>query len=209
MDLSVIYDTEEALEADAKRLEELGRHLEETYKGKLVTPQAISDCLTEAQELYEKAGLLGSYGELAVSVDYYDVKNQERNERIGMLLSEVFSRISFIESEILMQDETVLKEAAALEEGNGSYLRELLRKKKHQLTPETERVLAALSPVFNAPYQIYDMAKLADMKFDSFEAEGEEFPLGYSLFEDSYEYEPRTEVRRDSIPGFFRENPPV
>ncbi|SDF77642.1 oligoendopeptidase F [Marvinbryantia formatexigens] len=201
-DLSVIYDTEEALEADAKRLEELGRHLEETYKGKLVTPQAISDCLTEAQELYEKAGLLGSYGELAVSVDYYDVKNQERNERIGMLLSEVFSRISFIESEILMQDETVLKEAAALEEGNGSYLRELLRKKKHQLTPETERVLAALSPVFNAPYQIYDMAKLADMKFDSFEAEGEEFPLGYSLFEDSYEYEPRTEVRRTAFRAF-------
>lgn len=201
-DLSAIYDTEEALEADAERVEALSRHLEETYKGKLTAPQAISDCLTETQELYEKAGLLENYGYLAVSVDYYDAKNQERNEKINMLLSKVFSRISFIESEILMQGEDVLEEAIALGAGNACYLRSLLRKKQHQLTPETEQVLAALGPVFNAPYQIYDMAKLADMRFDSFKADGEEFPLGYSLFEDSYEYDPRTEVRRAAFKAF-------
>lgn len=201
-DLSAIYDTEAALEADAKRVEALSCHLEEAYKGKLFTPQAISSCLTEAQELYEKADLLGTYSYLAVSVDYYDAKNQERNERINMLLSEVFSRISFIESEILMQEEDVLQEAIALGAGNGCYLRGLLRKKQHQLTPETERVLAALGPLFHAPSQIYDMAKLADMRFDSFHVNGEEFPLGYSLFEDSYEYDPRTEVRRAAFKAF-------
>ncbi len=201
-DLSAIYSTEAALEADADRIEVLSCHLEEAYKGKLITPQAISSCLTEAQELYERADLLGSYCYLAVSVDYYDTGNQKRNEKVGMLLSEVFSRISFIESEILMQEDDVLEEAIALGGGNGCYLRNLLRKKQHRLTPETERVLTALTPVFDAPSQIYDMAKLADMRFDSFEADGEKFPLGYSLFEDSYEYDPRTEVRRTAFKAF-------
>lgn len=201
-DLSAIYDTETALEADKKRVDELGRLLEEKYKGKLTDAQAISACLTEAQELYEKVGLLANYAELAVSVDYYDAHNQALGERINTLVAEVFSRISFIESEILMQDECTIGEAIALGKGSACYLRGLLRKKPHQLAPETERVLAAMRPVFGAPYQTYNMAKLADMRFDPFKVGGEEFPLGYSLFEDAYEYEPRTEVRRAAFRAF-------
>lgn len=101
-DLSAIYDTETALEADKKRVDELGRLLEEKYKGKLTDAQAISACLTETQELYEKAGLLANYAELAVSVDYYDAHNQALSESINTLIAEVLSRISFIESEILI-----------------------------------------------------------------------------------------------------------
>lgn len=201
-DLSAIYDTETALEADKKRVDELGRLLEEKYKGKLTDAQAISACLTETQELYEKAGLLANYAELAVSVDYYDAHNQALSESINTLIAEVFSRISFIESEILMQDERTIGEAIALGKGNACYLRGLLRKKPHQLAPETERVLAALQPVFGAPYQTYNMAKLADMRFDPFRVGDEEFPLGYSLFEDAYEYDPRTEVRRAAFRAF-------
>lgn len=201
-DLSAIYDTETALEADKKRVDELGRLLEEKYKGKLTDAQAISACLTETQELYEKAGLLANYAELAVSVDYYDAHNQALSESINTLIAEVFSRISFIESEILMQDERTIGEAIALGKGNACYLRGLLRKKPHQLAPETERVLAALQPVFGAPYQTYNMAKLADMRFDPFRVGDEEFPLGYSLFEDAYEYDPRAEVRRAAFRAF-------
>lgn len=201
-DLSAIYDTETALEADKKRVDELGRLLEEKYKGKLTDAQAISACLTETQELYEKAGLLANYAELAVSVDYYDAHNQALSESINTLIAEVLSRISFIESEILMQDESTIGEAIALGKGNACYLRGLLHKKPHQLAPETERVLAALQPLFGAPYQTYNMAKLADMRFDPFRVGDEEFPLGYSLFEDAYEYDPRTEVRRAAFRVF-------
>lgn len=60
------------------------------------------------------------------------------------------------------------------------YLAEILREKPHRLSAETEKVLAALRPVFNAPYDIYHMTKLADMKFGSFTVNGREYPLGYS-----------------------------
>ncbi len=88
--------------------------------------------------------------------------------------------------------------------GNRGYLEDLLRNKAHRLHPEAERVMAALSRSLDAPYEIYNAAKLADMKFQDFEADGEKFPLGYSLFEDNYEYDARTEVRRAAFQAFSK-----
>ena len=38
---------------------------------------------------------------LAVAVDYNDAYNQERNDRLNLRMSEIYSRLSFIDSEIL------------------------------------------------------------------------------------------------------------
>ena len=78
-----------------------------------------------------------------------------------------------------------MNEAMQQSDTNRCYLAEILRNKAHRLSPETERAISALSQTFSAPYQIYNMAKLADMKFDSFTVNGTEYPLGYSLFEDT------------------------
>ena len=143
------------------------------------------------------------YCSLAASVDYGDASLQERSDAYSRLEAQMVSRLSFIDSEIIAQDETLLRQAAALGGPNQPYLEDLLRQKPYQLQPETERVLAALRPAVSAPYQIYNMAKLADMKFPAFRAEGEEHPLGYSLYEDKYEYDPRTEVRREAYKAFY------
>ena len=42
------------------------------------------------------------------------------------------------------------------------------------------------------------------MKFDSFTVNGKEYPLGYSLFEDNYEYETDTAVRRSAFTAFSK-----
>ena len=55
---------------------------------------------------------------------------------------------------------------------------------------------------FDTPYEVYNMAKLADMQFPSFTVDGKEYPLGYSLFEDDYEYERDTAVRRAAFDAF-------
>lgn len=204
-DLSMIYETEEKMLADAEKLRALSLEMEQRYKGKLNTPRMICACLDELREVRRMEDWVSNYCELAVSVDYYNTYHQELNDRICRLVSEVRSRLSFIDGEIIGQEEAVLKEAMTLCKENRHYLEELQRQKKHQLQPETERVLAALSPSMNAPYQIYNMAKLADMRFPSFEAAGTEYPLGYSLFEDDYEYESVTEIRRTAFDTFSRE----
>ena len=191
-DLSSIYASEEEMLRDADRMKTLAGNIENTYKGKLDTPERINACLDEFREVYTIMLLTGNYCELAVSVDYYDTHNQELNDRIGRLTAELLSQLSFIRTEICGQDDAVLEEA----------LKTAAAKKPHQLSAETERVLAALGQARNVPYQIYNMAKLADMKFPSFHVGDKEYPLGYSLYEDDYEYEEDTQVRRAAFSAF-------
>lgn len=201
-DLSLIYPNEDAMYADAEKMKELSRHIAETYKGHLDTPENIVNCLKDYEELQKIEILVLHYTDLAASVDYYDNYIQERNGKMGRLLSEVSSELSFIESEITQQDEAVLEAAVEKAEGSKLYLKDILRGKPYQLHPEAERVLAAVSQTTGAPYEIYNVTKLADMKFDNFTVDGESYPLGYSLFEDDYEYDGRTPVRRAAFEAF-------
>ena len=202
-DLSAIYATEEEMFKSAEKMDSLSKDIEQQYKGKLSTPAQINSCLDELRRLYGLITLVSHYTDLAASVDYNNAYVQERNDRITLKISEINSRLSFIDSEILDQDISVIQAAVDEASENQSYLKDLLRQKPHRLASDTERVLAALSPTFYAPYQIYNMAKLADMRFPSFTADGQEFPLGYSLFEDDYEYDPRTKVRRAAFDAFY------
>ncbi len=201
-DLSLIYPNEEAMYADAEKMKELASRIAETYKGHLDTPENIVNCLKDYEELQKIEILVVHYTDLAASVDYYDNYVQERNGKMGRLLSEISSKLSFIESEITQQDEAVLEAAVEKAEGSKLYLKDILRGKPHQLHPEAERVLAAVSQTTGAPYEIYNVTKLADMKFDDFTVDGESYPLGYSLFEDDYEYDGRTPVRRAAFEAF-------
>lgn len=203
-DLSSIYKTEADMLQDAEKMMALCTHIEETYKGKLNTPENINACLDDYREVYRLATLTGNYCDLAVSVDYYDSYNQERNAKMNRQISDVFSRLSFVDSEIVEQDEAVLNQAISLATANKLYLQDILRGKPYLLSPETERVLSALSQTLNAPYQIYNMTKLADIKFDPFTVDGKEYPLGYSLFENDYEYEVNTKVRRAAFDAFSK-----
>lgn len=201
-DLSLIYATEEEMYQDVEKAKKLRDRMVEEYKGKLNTPQTINACLDDFREIIRLFILINDYCDLAVSVDYYNSNNQERNEKMGRLRAESFSMLSFIDSELMEAEDSVIEQAINNTKENQNYLRDILRRKPHKLHPETERALAALSQTLDAPYQIYNMAKLADMKFPAFTVEGKEYALGYSLFEDNYEYEKDTAVRRAAFAAF-------
>ena len=201
-DLTALYKTEEDLNADVEKVKALTSKIEEEYKGRLNTPENILGCLDLYREWQQTLWFAANYRNLAASVDYNDPKLQENDEVMSRLCAELISRLSFIDSELTAQPDSVLEAAIAKGGPNTGYLKELLRWKPHQLEPETERVLAALSPTLGTPYSVYNMAKLADMRFPSFNAAGEEHPLGYSLFEDKYQYDPCTEVRREAFRRF-------
>lgn len=201
-DLSLLFKTESDYVSAVEELKRLADSLDADYRGKLVDPTSIIACL----DRYERFSILlsrcSSYAELDLSVDYTDTARLERDAKMTALRAELQSRLSFIESEICAADEGVL--LAAIEKATRSrhYLTEILRNKPHRLSPETEKALSALSPVFNSPYEIYQTSKLADMDFGTFTADGKEYPLGYSLFEDDYEFEADTTVRRGAFRAF-------
>ena len=201
-DLSLIFATEADFEAAVEKAKTLAGTLEKTYKNALTTPESIAECLALYEELEILLYQTTSYTSLAVSVDYTDTEAQKKDAKMSALAAEIGSRLSFIESEIADAPEELIRAAMDKTERAKHYLAEILREKPHRLSAETEKVLAALSPVFNAPYDIYHMTKLADMKFGSFTVNGKEYPLGYSLFEDEYEYEADTDVRRAAFRAF-------
>lgn len=201
-DLSLIFAAEADFEAAVEKAKALADTLEKTYKNALTTPESIAECLALYEELEILLYQTTSYTSLAVSVDYTDTEAQKKDAKMTALTAEIGSRLSFIESEIADAPEELIRAAMDKTGRAKHYLAEILREKPHRLSAETEKVLAALSPVFNAPYDIYHMTKLADMKFGSFTVNGREYPLGYSLFEDEYEYEADTDVRRAAFRAF-------
>ena len=104
-DLSAIYATEEEMYQDVEKLKNLCEHIVQTYKDKLNSARTIDRCLDEYRELQRLLALTTIYCDLAVSVDYSDTHNQERNDRLSRLAAEVYSQVSFIESQIIEQEE--------------------------------------------------------------------------------------------------------
>ena len=202
-DLSLIYreerqmwDALETVKADVKTLVE-------TYQGKLTTAETIVGCLDEYERISPVLSRIWQYTGLAVEADYTDNQLRERDEKVGDVMTRLFSDMAFIDSEILLAPAEELERAITLAKGCRVYLTDLLAKKQHMLSPETEKVLASLERSFYVPYDVYNTMKLADISFDPFTVDGKEYTLGYSLYEDDYELEANTEVRRAAFRAFY------
>ena len=143
-----------------------------------------------------------AYAQLAVSVDETDPHKQERFNNIKMLFSKLQSATSFIESEIKELENETIERTINNTEDYKIFLKDLKRAKKYKLHSEVEKSLSALSPVLEAPYTIYNQSKLADLDFDSFEVAGREYSLSFVLFENEYQMEPDTKVRRKAFRSF-------
>ena len=200
-DLTLLFRNREEYEeerAKARRKAEEIRAL----KGTINTAEMINKAVDLYQEYYTSLSLVLNYSELASSVDYYDQKAQEDYGWDRMLLSGLEGMTSFLKDEISSNSEEVLREAAEKSESNRTFISDILREKPHRLKEEGEEILSLLSPILETPYETYNMAKLADMTFPSFTVEGKTYPLGYSLFEDDYQYEKDTGIRRTAFKEF-------
>lgn len=200
-DLTLLFRNREEYEeerAKARRKAEEIRAL----KGTINTAEMINKAVDLYQEYYTSLSLVLNYSELASSVDYYDQKAQEDYGWDRMLLSELEGMTSFLKDEISSNSEEVLREAAEKSESNRTFISDILREKPHRLKEEGEEILSLLSPILETPYETYNMVKLADMTFPSFTVEGKTYPLGYSLFEDDYQYEKDEGIRRTAFKEF-------
>ena len=201
-DLSAIYQDEEQYNLAVKEMQNRALEIEKKYKRRLNSPEIINECLDKLKKVYEIMNLAASYSYLPVSVDQTDEEAQDRSIRFMNLMSDIQSRLSFIESEIIENNQEIIERAIKQSDENSNYLKKIKKNKEHALHPEVERVLSALSETLKSPVAIYEQAKLSDLYFNDFVADGEEYPLSFSLFEDNWEYENNTTVRRAAFDAF-------
>jgi len=203
-DLSHIFKTEEEYEKTLNEVIRGSEKIKKAYKGTLDEPNRILKCLEEYEELMIKAMLTNDYASLAFSVDQTDSDLQMKATKNEMILSKIFSELKFIESELNEASDKVLDEALNMSKIYKSYLEDIKRSKPHTLHPEVEKSISSLSPVLEAPYNLYNQTKLADINFDDFEVEGKKYPLSYVLFENVYQGEKDTAIRRKAFDCFSR-----
>ncbi len=202
-DLSLIFAEEQQMWEALDRLKAEVKAFAERYAGQLNSAEQIVRCLDDQEKLLPEISRIWQYSGLAVETDYTDNKLRERDEKVSDELTRLHTEMAFVDSEILLAPAGELEAAVKLAKGCRVYLQDLLAKKAHMLSPETEKVLTALGRSLGVPYDVYNTMKLADISFDSFTVDGKEYPLGYSLFEDDYEYEANTELRRKAFRGFY------
>ncbi len=203
-DTSRLFKSSKELMSALEEFKKLTSDMEKEYKGKLTTAEAINDCMDKLNKWNIMADHLYNYVDLNVSVDYTNADAQKEQALVMSEFSRALSTVSFVDSELAEAPKELIEEAINSATVGKHYLEDVERQRPHRLTPETEAAIAALRDTIEAPYKIYETSKLADIQFPDFEANGEKHPLGYSLFEDNYEYERDTEVRRAAFDAFSK-----
>lgn len=177
------------------------------YQGQLGTSSAtLRECLLAREGIQRRLVNVVVYAMLAGAGDGSDTLNQANSARASALYAQVDAAFAFIKSEIIdMPLDTILEfvredsELASFER----WMLELLETKAHQLSPETEEVLASLGEVFEMPYVTYERAKSSDMQFAPIVGvDGQTHPMSLALYEDHYELSTDTDLRRKAFDSF-------
>ncbi|MED5019627.1 oligoendopeptidase F [Paenibacillus chibensis] len=204
--LEDIFETIEAWDAELTAVQQDISSVTK-YEGKLGEgADTLLACLLAQEELQARMNRVGAYAHLHQSGDSISPENQMNAARARDLASMVSSALSFVKSEIIALPkgtiENYIKEQPELQVFERS-LGLLEQSKPHRLSAETEKVLASLGEVLEAPYRIYERSKLADMTFPSTRnGQGEEVPVSFALYENKYVESPDTELRRNSFKAF-------
>lgn len=179
------------------------------YKGKLGNDaKTLLNCLTTLENYRERLVRVFTYASLKSSADGSDPDNQRDSARVSSAGASIGAKLSFVQSELLALPEGKIEQFLDEENALQSYkkvLDDILEEKPHTLSPEIEETLAALSEVHGAPYMIYSRSKASDMVFDSItDEDGNELPMSAALYEDRFELETDTKLRRDAYDSFTK-----
>lgn len=176
----------------------------ESYENNMNTKEIINDALTSYQDIQARLSRIGAYGSLQSSTDSISEENQMRQGKAMLRFQSISKKLAFFINELKQLSDNLLLEAAKLNHDNKYFLEDIVKDKKYALIPEVEKTLVALSPVLNASYMNYNRFKLADMKFNDFVVDGMTYPNSFTLFENEYEYEVNTPVRRKAYETFYQ-----
>ncbi|MEN6413749.1 MAG: oligoendopeptidase F [Veillonellales bacterium] len=166
--LEDIYTDDSAWQADFDKLKASLPHISQ-YKGKLAdSPQNLLDCLKARDELGIISGKLYAFARMHRDENAADAKYQALTGKTESLLAEAGAATAFIEPEILAIPDATLTEFRQQQNGlneYGFYFDNLVRQKKHVLSPAEEEILSRSSEITQASENTYTMLAHADMKF--------------------------------------------
>ena len=177
------------------------------YQGRLGESAAtLRACLDTVEMLQQRLMRAGTFAGLRNAQDGTDPQHQAALARVDALEARLDASIAFVDSEILQLADGTVERFLAQEPGLAAHrvhLQELLELKPHRLSADTEKVLASLGEVLDAPWMIYHRSKAGDLQFAPFtDAQGSTRANSVNLFEWTYDTHPDVSVRRGAWQSF-------
>lgn len=167
---------------------------------------ALLACLNALEAVQERLMRVSSFAYLRNAQDGSNPSYQAATARVAALQARVDTSASVVEAEILALPDGQLESCLAAEPGLAVfkvYLDDLLDLRPHHLGAETERALAALGEVLDAPCMIYGRSKSSDMQFAPFtDGGGKVYANSVNGFESNFETHADTGVRRGAWASF-------
>lgn len=204
--LDTLYVSDEAWEEDFKRVKGLSKEVKK-HKDQIDKSSAtLLKILTLQDELSRITGNIYTYAKMKQDEDTRNSTYQALTDRATGLMVEVEESLSFIVPELLMIDQEKIKKY--LDETKelmvySHYLDNIMRKKKHVLTPREEAILAQTGDISVSPENIYGMLNNADLKFPSIKDEnGHDVEITHGNFIPLMENKDRR-VRHDAFRTFY------
>ncbi|CQR26076.1 oligoendopeptidase F [Streptococcus varani] len=203
-DTSLIYkDPSEYRQALVAYKEQI-LQFEAAFKGKLTDCSKITTALKAYEEILILVSRLSHYAFLNLDVDRMNAELASMANEYELAMAATAPKLSFLETELGLQKEELLKQVIAKQPQWTSFLENIIRQKPHQLTPDQEELLANFGPTFQQPYNSYITTKFEDMTFSDFEANEQTYKNSYVLFENDYEISHDTALRRQSAKSFYQ-----
>ena len=177
------------------------------YQGRLVEgPALLLACLDARDALLARLERVDAFAGLREAEDGGNPAHQADLSNASAVGARIRAAVKFVDSEILVLPDGKLADYLRDEPALGVYrptLDDLAALKPYVLAPETERVLASLGEVLEAPYTIYSRAKTGDLQFAPFtDAAGTTHPNSFNLYQSEYETAADTSVRRGAWASF-------
>ena len=177
------------------------------YQGRLGEGAAtLLASLNTVEALQQRFVRVITFAHLRNAQDGTNPASQSAMARVAGLEARLSASIAFMDSEILQLADGVLEQYLESEPGLAVHkirLQDLLELKPHRLSADTERVLASLGEVLNAPYMVYGRSKSNDIQFAPFtDAAGTTYANSFNGFESNFETHNDTSVRRNAWQSF-------
>ena len=150
-DLTSLFSSEEEYQVAFAKLEKEVDAFVDQYKGKIHDAKTGLASLRALMAIEEELDRIMHYAFLSVEVDHSNSELVQRAMACNQKQAALMAKMSFYENELVSLDETILQDMLQVEEFQKP-IKDVIRKKKHLLSPEVEKTLKAFAPIFDASY---------------------------------------------------------
>ena len=209
VDIKQTWKLEDLFKNDQEFFDELNDLVKtsEDFKNnnkEITTSKELYQALKDLSDIVSRLDRLGTFAGISMEVDATDQGPIKRYAEYSARESQIFSNISFFDGLLNKIDSKIIKACAKDNEDYAYYLKRALDKKDHILDDNSEELLSKLKPVFEWPYRNYNDMRYGDIKIDSIEVSGKNIKLDHNNFEEYYETDKNTELRRKAFISYHK-----